>query len=123
MRNYAAKSVEEYISLAPAEAQKIMEELRGIILATVPAAVEGISWGVPFYKHHGLLGGFSVFKKHVSFGFNDQLDTGIRKKLEEKGYKTGAKTVQILFDQKVPEEEIRKIVKIKALSNEKEKGK
>ncbi len=72
---------------------------------------EGISWGIPFYKYHGILVGFSPFKNHVSLGFACILESSVRTMLEEKGYKTGSKTIQIKFDQKVPAIEIKQILK------------
>lgn len=118
MRNYKAKNVDAYIESSVSGARSNLEELRNIIRSCVPNAQEGISWGVPFYKYHGVLAGFSAFTKHVSFGFADVLSFDDRKRLEKLGYKTGSKTVQIRFDQKVPKTEIEKIVKAKAKMNE-----
>jgi uncharacterized protein YdhG (YjbR/CyaY superfamily) len=44
-----------------------------------------------------------------------------RKVLEERGYKTGKKTIQIRFDQKVPTTMIQQILKTKAKMNEAKK--
>lgn len=123
MRNYKAKSVNDYISGSAPESQPTMRELRRIIKTTVPGAKEGISWGVPFYKYYGMLGGFSVFKAHVSFGLAFAFDEKVRKALEAKGYKTGSKTVQIRFDQKVPAAIVKKIVRAKAKENEAKRAK
>lgn len=118
MRNYTAKDVDEYIASSSEEARSHLIELRKIIKTTVPQAKEEISWGVPFYKYHGLLGGFAPFKKHVDFGLAFVLEDKDREELLRKGYTTGKKTVQIRFDQKVPTKEIKKILKIKAKENE-----
>jgi uncharacterized protein YdhG (YjbR/CyaY superfamily) len=118
MRNYAAKTVDEYIANAPSEARLTLNEVRAAIQSAAPSAEEGISWGVPFYKHHGMLGGFSVFTNHLSFGFNDLLQSDVRKTLEAKGYTTGKKIIQIRFDQKVPATVIKQIVKAKVKMNE-----
>jgi uncharacterized protein YdhG (YjbR/CyaY superfamily) len=91
--------------------------MRALVKATIPKVEESISWGVPFYKFHGLLFGFAVFKYHVSFGFSSILDTNTRKQLEEKGYKTGNKTIQIRFDQKMPSNVIKQLLKTKAKAN------
>lgn len=122
MRNYSAKNVDAYIAESAPEARPTMEALRKIIKAAVPQAEEGISWGVPFYKYHGLLGGFAVFKSHVSFGLAFTFDKKDRAVLEKMGYPTGSKTVQIGFDQKIPATVIRQILKAKAKLNEAEKG-
>ena len=118
MRNYKAEDVDGYIASAAPEARPTLMALRKIVKAAVPGAEEGISWGVPFYKYHGLLAGYSAFTSHASFGLAFALSDDIRKALETKGYKTGSKTVQIRFDQEVPAAEIRQILLAKAKSNE-----
>ncbi|VVB75765.1 Uncharacterised protein [Candidatus Tiddalikarchaeum anstoanum] len=117
MKNYLAKNVDEYIANAQKEAQPKLKELRAAIKSAVPKAEEGISWGVPFYKYHGVLAGFASFKNHVSFGFAALLQSENRKTLEKKGYITGKKIIQIKFDQKVPTT-IKQILKTKAKMNE-----
>jgi len=121
MKNYGAKNVDEYIASAPKEARPTLRDLRAVIKSAVPKAEEGISWGVPFYKYHGVLAGFSAFKNHVSFGLAFALQRKDREMLEKKGYITGAKTIQIQFDQKVPTTAIKQILKAKAKMNEAKK--
>lgn len=118
MRNYLAENVDEYITNAPKEAQVKLNEIRALIKSTIPQAEESISWGVPFYKYHGLLAGFSTFKNHISFGLAFVLDSKDREMLAEKGYITGKKIIQIKFDQKIPVAEIKQILTVKAKTNE-----
>ncbi len=118
MKNYSAKDVDSYIASSGREARPKLKELRKIIKSTIPKVEEGISWGVPFYKYHGVLAGFATFKNHVSFGFCVVLQSEDRKMLGKKGYMTGKKTVQIKFDQKVPTKTIKQILKAKAKMNE-----
>jgi uncharacterized protein YdhG (YjbR/CyaY superfamily) len=123
MRNYSAIDVDGYIADAPQEARSKLRELRAVVKSAAPKAVEGISWGIPFYKYHGLLAGFAAFKKHVGFGFAAALQSEDRKMLEEKGYTTGKKTVQIKFDQKVPATVIKRMLKERARLNEAKRAK
>ncbi|MBC9798058.1 iron chaperone [Sinomicrobium weinanense] len=117
------ENVDLYIAGSAMEARPIMEELREIIRSTVPEAEEGISWGVPYYKYYGELGGFDAAKNHVSFGFDaGTLEDKDREMLEKKGYKLGKMTLQIRFDQKVPAAAIKKILKTKAGINEAKKA-
>lgn len=118
MRNYKAKDVDSYIASSSEDARPNLEEIRKIIKSTIPKVEEGISWGIPFYKYHGLLAGFSAFKSHVSFGFAAVLQDSNRKKLEKEGYTTGSKTIQIKFAQKVPKEALQQILKAQAKTNE-----
>lgn len=113
-----APDVDSYIAGAAEVARPILEELRAIVKSTVPDVEEGISWGVPFYKHRGALAGFAVYTKHVSFGGAGELRRDDRKALEDDGYVTGKKTIQIRFDQTVPAAAITRIVEAQARSNE-----
>ena len=121
MQNYEAKDVEAYIKSAAKESRAKLEELRALIKSTIPEAEEGIGWGVPIYKYFGVLGGFSVFKDHIDFGAAMTLNDETRAALEAKGYKTGKKTVQIRFDQKVPEAALKRILKTQAKLNKAKK--
>jgi len=118
MKNYSAKDVDAYIASSEKEAQAKLKEIRKLIKSTIPKAEEGISWGMPFYKYYGVLAGFAAFKNHVSFGLVTVLQDKERDMLEKKGYKTGKKTIQIRFDQKLPTTVIKQILKAKAKMNE-----
>lgn len=112
MAKQIAKDVDTYIANSPSKLQKIMKELRALIKSTVPDVEERISWGIPFYRYHGLLSGYSAFTKHVSYGMGgENLSDEMRKTLEKKGYKTGKKIIQIQSDQEIPIEEIKKLIK------------
>ncbi|MFX1368944.1 MAG: iron chaperone [Promethearchaeota archaeon] len=116
------RDVDSYIANSDNEARPVLEELRRIIKSTIPRAEEGISWNVPFYKYHGELVGFAAYKNHVSFGIGAVvLQSEDRKMLEEKGYKTGKGTIQIRFDQEVPTDVIKRLLKAKAKMNEAKK--
>jgi uncharacterized protein len=115
------QDVDAYIAAADPDARPILQELRELIRSAVPGVEERISYGVPFYKHHGELGGFAAYTRHVSFGFgSDVLQAGDRAALEAGGYKLGKGTMQIRFDQDVPAPEIRQILEAKARMNEAE---
>ena len=118
MKMSKPKDVDSYIANSGREARPKLKEIRKIIKSTIPKVEEGISWGVPFYKYHGVLLGFAAYKNHVSFGFCVVLQSEDRKMLEKKGYITGKKTIQIKFDQKVPTTAIKQILKAKARMNE-----
>ena len=117
MKGSKPKTVDEFIDISPAESQEVMKQLQNLIETTVPNAESSISWNVPIYKYHGILAGFSLAKKHVSFGI-DSLSEDVRKILEEKGFKTGKKTIQIKFDQKIPVAELKQLIKEQAKLNE-----
>jgi uncharacterized protein len=113
------KDVDAYIAGSASEARPKLEEIRTVIRSTIPDAEEGISWGVPFYKHHGALAGFAAYKNHVSFGFSAEvLEDEDRKTLEETGYVAGKKTIRIRFDQEVPTAVVKRILRAQAGMNE-----
>jgi uncharacterized protein YdhG (YjbR/CyaY superfamily) len=118
MEKIKYKTVDEYIQSSVPQSQGIMEQIKGLIEATVPDAEGGISWNVPIYKFNGILAGFDVAKSHVSFGI-DSLNEGTRKLLEAKGYKTGKSTIQIKFNQEVPTTEIIQLIKEQLKMNSK----
>ena len=111
------QDVDAYIAAAPPEARPILEELRNLVLTTIPKVEERISWNVPFYRHNGEIGGFAAYKKHVSVGFGPVADQD-RAALEGKGYKVLKDTFQIKLDQKVPSTAVKRILKAKVKANE-----
>lgn len=117
MRKYDADTVEGYIAAAPPEARETLEALRELFTATCPRASEGISWGVPFYRLDGLLGGFSAFKAHALFGLCFRLTDEERETLEAKGYGAGLKTVKIMYGQKLPVTILKEMLKRQAKEN------
>ncbi len=121
MKNYKAKDVDEFIASAPEEAQSKLREIRVVVKSIIPNAEEKISWGVPFYWYQGALAGFTPCKSYVLFGLVTVLDNKDRETFGKKGYKTGKKTIQIKFDQKVPITLIKQILKTQAKMNEAKK--
>ena len=117
MRDYSLKTVDDYIAKAPHEARRMLEEVREIILSTVPQVEEGISWGQPYYRKDGLLVGFDYYKDYIRFGFGPSFDKELRQMLEGMGYKTGSKTIQIKFSQEIPKDQITQIIHAQAELN------
>lgn len=117
MKDKKPKTIDEFIENSAEAAQEIMFKLKTLVETTEPKAEGGISWNVPIYKYKGILAGFSLAKNHVSFGI-DSLTDKMRQTLEVKGYKTGKKTVQIKFDQDIPSEELKQLIKEQVKLNE-----
>lgn len=124
MKNYSAKDVDAYLASAGPEARPKLEELRKLIKATIPGVEEGISWGVPFFRYHGVLVGIAAHKKHASIWLPEvRLQSKDRKVLEKQGYVTAVKTIQIRFDQKVPGAVIKPLLRAQAKVNAARKAK
>lgn len=112
MTNYKVDNVDEFIAASPQEARPHLEEIRTIVRSALPEAEEKIGYGKPYYKRHRWVVGFDAYKHHIGFEiWEGQLSKEIRTSLEEKGYKTGSKTVQIRYDQQVPVAMLKKLIK------------
>jgi uncharacterized protein YdhG (YjbR/CyaY superfamily) len=60
-------SVDEYLADLPERSRARLEEVRSIVKATAPEAVEGISYGMPAFKDHGrVLVYYAAFTNHWS---------------------------------------------------------
>ena len=68
-----AKDIDSYIAAAPKEVQPKLREVRAAIREAAPSAVEGISYGMPFYSYKGKKGiagricYFCLLKSDVGF--------------------------------------------------------
>jgi uncharacterized protein len=110
--------VDAYISAAAEVARPHLETVRDAIQAAVPKSEGAIKWGKPYYAHHGMLAGFDALKNHISFEiWADELRSSDRKALEDKGYKTGKRSFQIRYDQRVPSALIKAMVRALAKEN------
>ncbi len=110
------EGVNKYIANLPLEQQIALERVRKIIKNTVPEAVEFISYKMPAYHFHGMIGGFAAFKNHCSF-FPWNAQTIIDFAAELKEFKTSAGTVQFTPDKPLPEELLQKILRYRVAGN------
>ena len=110
------EGVDHYIANLPVEQQIALERVRQIIKTTVPEAVEFISYKMPAYHFHGLIGGFAAFKNHCSFfPWNAQTIIDFADELQD--FKTSAGTIQFTPDQPIPEELLQKILRDRVAGN------
>ena len=61
------KSITEYISAAPKEAQKKLREMRACIRTSAPGAKESLKWGMPAFSYRRILVAFAAWKHHIGF--------------------------------------------------------
>lgn len=109
------KSIDEYIATFPEEVQAILQEMRATIQAAAPEATEKISYQMPTFFLKGNLVYFGAHKNHIGFypaprgieAFKDELSK----------YKGSKGTVQFPFDEPLPVDLIRRIVKFRAAEN------
>jgi uncharacterized protein YdhG (YjbR/CyaY superfamily) len=111
----AYTNIDEYIRLYPSEIQDLMHVLRSVIHEEAPDAVERIAYGMPTFAQHGNICHFAAFKKHIGFfpGAN-----GIAMFLNEMtGFKTSKGTIQFPYDQAMPLDLVRRIVRFRVAEN------
>jgi uncharacterized protein YdhG (YjbR/CyaY superfamily) len=60
-------NVDEYLAQVPEPARTTLAKIRAAIRSVVPeGATEGISYGMPMFKYHGIVCGFAAFTDHCS---------------------------------------------------------
>jgi uncharacterized protein YdhG (YjbR/CyaY superfamily) len=109
------QSIDEYIATFPADAQKILQQLRKTIKAAAPDATEKISYQMPTFFLKGNLVHFAAFPRHIGFyptpsgieAFKDQLS----------GYEKAKGSVQFPIDQPMPLDLITRIVEFRVAEN------
>jgi uncharacterized protein YdeI (YjbR/CyaY-like superfamily) len=58
--------VTAYVEKAPAFAKPILRHLRAVVHAACPEVEETVKWRMPWFVHHGLLGGMAAFRAHCA---------------------------------------------------------
>ncbi len=113
-----ATTVDDYLRVRPKDVRSALERLRQIIRAVAPNADEVISYGIPFYKHHGMLVGFSASaKEHLTFHIiNGQLLQKHAAAL--KPFETGKGSIRFAVSKPLPAALVTKIVKARVAENE-----
>jgi uncharacterized protein YdhG (YjbR/CyaY superfamily) len=111
-----AKNVDQYIDYFPETTRLLLHTLRDVIKKAAPEAIELISYGMPAYKHQGILVYFAAYKNHIGFYptsspikfFKDEL----------KKFKTSKGAIQFPIEKRIPVVLVKKIVKFRVKENE-----
>lgn len=111
-----ADSIDEYIADFPPETRAALEEVRAVIRAAAPEAVETISYAIPTFDLNGKhLVHFAGYAKHIGFY---PIPSGMEAFKEElKAYKQGKGSVQFPLDGPMPADLIRRIVEFRVAEN------
>jgi uncharacterized protein YdhG (YjbR/CyaY superfamily) len=106
----ALKSVDDYLAGVPEPARGTLNRIRATIRsAAPPEATEVISYGIPAFKHNGVLIWFAAFSNHCSLF---PTATVIEKfKSELKGFTISKGTIQFPSDKPLPAALVKKMVK------------
>lgn len=116
MRKTKPKDVDAYISAAPKEVSRKLQQLRSVIRSTAPAAVERISYGMPYYAYRGRLAYFRAWRAHIGLYIPTPV---IAEHASELGaYETTSATVRLPLGKNLPVTLIRRLVKARMKKNE-----
>ena len=116
MKNTTAKNIDDYLSRVPEEARATLEKLRQQIRAAAPKAVEVISYGMPMFKHNGMVAGFAAFKDHCSLFPGSAVMEEYQEEL--KRYDTSKGTIRFPAGKPLPAALVKKLVKARVRQNE-----
>ena len=114
-RGKQIKTIDEYISMFPENVQNNLEKLRQTIKESAPGAEEAISYRIPTFKLNGNLVHFAAFKNHIAFFPTSSAREAFKKELSQ--YKGGKGTIQFPFDEPIPFDLVKRIVKYRVKEN------
>jgi uncharacterized protein YdhG (YjbR/CyaY superfamily) len=108
MKTY--KSVTEYIQKADTDKQSVLKEVRGIVQATAPDAIEEISYGMPAYTwRERPLFYFAAMKGHLGLYPTPGPIVAHKKLLAD--FSTSKGCIRVSYNEKVPKVIIAKLLK------------
>ena len=118
--NRAPKDVDEYLARVPEPARGTLNKIRAAIWSAVPTeATETISYGIPAFKHKGVLVWFAAFSDHCSLFPTASVIEGFKNEL--KSFSTSKGTIHFPTDKPLPAALVRKMVKARVAQNESKK--
>src|SRR5688500_13011757 len=114
-----AKTVDEYLAVAPKDQRAALTKLRSAIKAAAPKATESISYGIVGYKQNGeRVAYFGYWKDHIAlYGTSGRfIKTHV---VELRPYVQSKGTIQFASDKPLPVGLVTKIVKARVAEVEK----
>ena len=119
--NSVAKSVDEYLAGVPQPARSTLNKIRVAIRSAVPSeATEVVSYGIPAFKHKGVLVWFAAFSNHCSFFPTASVIEAFKNEL--KGFSTSKGTIHFPTDKPLPAALVKKMVKLRVAQIESKKA-
>jgi uncharacterized protein YdhG (YjbR/CyaY superfamily) len=111
------KDVAKYLARVPKLARSALNKIRAAIRSAVPReATETISYGIPAFKHKGVLVWYAAFSNHCSLFPTAAVIEAFRDELE--GFPTSKGTVKFPLDKPLPIALIKKLVKARVKQTE-----
>ena len=114
------KSVDEYLAGVPEPARGTLNKIRAAIRSAAPSeATEVISYGIPAFKHNGVLVWFAAFSNHCSLFPTAAVIEKFKNEL--KRYTISKGTIQFPTDKPLPAALVKKMVKARVAQVENKK--
>jgi uncharacterized protein YdhG (YjbR/CyaY superfamily) len=118
--NGVPKSIDEYLAGVPQPARSTLNKIRVAIRSAVPSeAIETISYGIPAFKHEGVLVWFAAFSNHCSFFPTAAVIEAFKTELQ--GFSTSKGTIHFPTDKPLPAALVKKMVKLRVAQIERKK--
>ncbi|HKV25806.1 MAG TPA: DUF1801 domain-containing protein [Candidatus Acidoferrum sp.] len=107
--------IDTYLARVPEPARSTLRKLRSAIRSAVPrGTTEIISYGIPAFRHNGVLVWFAAFKDHCSFFPTASVIEAFKPALA--AYKLSKGTIQFPVDKPLPASLVRRMVKARLAS-------
>jgi uncharacterized protein YdhG (YjbR/CyaY superfamily) len=119
-RSSVPKNTDEYLARVPEPARGTLKKIRAAIRSAVPPeATEAISYGMPAFKHKGVLVWFAAFSHHCSLFPTASVIEAFKDEL--KGFVISKGTIQFPVNKPLPAALVKKLVKARVAVFERKK--
>jgi uncharacterized protein YdhG (YjbR/CyaY superfamily) len=107
----AAVEIRAYLKSLPPDARKRLKEVRELVRAMVPGAVDGFSYGIPSFRVEGQpLVWYAAWKHHTSlYPMSERVRRTCAAEL--KGYETSKGTIRFPLATPLPAALVRRLIK------------
>ncbi len=105
------RTVNEYITQAPKEAQKKLREMRTCLRSVAPKSSESLKWSIPAFLYERILYTYAGFKHHIGFYPTPSAIRAFKKELAD--YSTAKGSIQFPLDKPLPLSLIKKIARFR----------
>lgn len=116
-----AAAVDAYLAALPDPQRVALGDLRRQIRALVPSATEAISYGVPAFRHHGVLVTYAAFPNHCGFYPMSPPVMDAHAALVAP-YREGKATLHFTPEAPLPEDVVAALVRARVAENEALRG-
>jgi uncharacterized protein YdhG (YjbR/CyaY superfamily) len=107
------EEIDDYLAALDEPKRSTLQALRRTILAVIPEAEQGISYGVPAFRVDGtVVAGFAAFKNHLSYLPHSG---SVFPELEDElaAFKTSSGALQFPIDKPLPKALVKKLIAVR----------